>query len=439
MLSKTFFRCVVSALFAFLASLPALATSQVRIVRLSYVEGGVQIDRNTGKFEKAFPNLPITEGEKLRTASDGRAEVEFEDGSTLHVVPGSLIKFSELSLADSGNKVSTVEVVQGTTYVDFEGVKRDQLTLEFAHEKIALAHSAHLRIGIGDRGASVAVLKGDVQVDSRSGASEVKKNQTAEFSFAENERLALVKDVEDQPYDAWDKQQDQYHERYAANSYSRYSAYNYGLADLNYYGNFFSVPGYGMVWQPYFIGAGWDPFMDGLWAFQPGFGFGWISAYPWGWTPYHSGSWIFLPGYGWAWEPGGAWSSFYVPHVQNPPAGFVPPRAPSNGTGTLIVTHGPAAPVSVSHNGNRTIIRNNSAGLGVPRGEINNLSHVSRQVETRGAVTEHTHPAPVSMSAPPRGGMESRMGPSAPRTPERPMSAPPPPISRTSPAPTARK
>src|SRR5215469_18481121 len=203
MLRKTF-RFAVPALFALLASLPALATSQVRIVRLSYVEGSVQIDRNTGKFEKAFLNLPITEGEKLRTGSDGRAEVEFEDGSTLRIVPDSLIKFSALSLADSGSKVSTVEIVQGTTYVDFEGTKRDQLSLEFAHEKIALVRSSHLRIGIGDKGTSVAVLKGDIQVDGPSGAEEVKKNQTAEFSFASNEHMALVKDVEEQPYDAWD-------------------------------------------------------------------------------------------------------------------------------------------------------------------------------------------------------------------------------------------
>ena len=445
MLSKTFFRLAIPALFALLASMPASATSQVRIVRLSYVEGGVQIDRNSGKFEKAFLNLPITEGEKLRTASDGRAEIEFEDGSTLRIVPGSLIKFAELSLADSGSKVSTVEVVQGTAYVDFEGTKRDQLTLEFAHEKIALLHSAHLRIGVGDKGSSVAVFKGDLEVDGPSGTAEVKKNQTAEFSFAENERLALVKDVEELPYDAWDKQQDQYHQRYAANSYSSYSSYNYGLADLNYYGNFFSAPGYGMVWQPYFIGAGWDPFMDGLWAFQPGFGFGWISSYPWGWTPYHSGTWIFLPGYGWAWEPGGAWSSFYVPRVQNPPSGFAAPRAPSGGTGTLIVSRGPGAPVSVGHSGNRTIIRANSAGLGVPRGEINNLSRVAQEVQMRGAVTEHTHPAPIAMSQPPRGGMEPESGGSSSgRMPERPMSqrpmpSPPPAMTRAPAAPGSHK
>ena len=46
-----------------LLALPALADSQARIVRLSDVQGSVQIDKNTGMgFENAFLNLPITQG-----------------------------------------------------------------------------------------------------------------------------------------------------------------------------------------------------------------------------------------------------------------------------------------------------------------------------------------------------------------------------------------
>ena len=72
------------ALLACWLSVPSFADSQARIVRLSQVDGDVQIDRNIGRgYEKAFINLPITQGAKLRTGSDARAEIEFEDGSTL--------------------------------------------------------------------------------------------------------------------------------------------------------------------------------------------------------------------------------------------------------------------------------------------------------------------------------------------------------------------
>src|SRR5947208_13442452 len=66
-------------LAALLLTLPAFADSQVRIVRLSQVGGDVQADRNTGQgFEKAFLNMPVTQGMKLRTNRDGRAEIEFK-------------------------------------------------------------------------------------------------------------------------------------------------------------------------------------------------------------------------------------------------------------------------------------------------------------------------------------------------------------------------
>src|SRR5208282_3779479 len=109
--------------------------------------------------------------------------------------------------------------------------------------------------------------------------------------------------------------QDQYQQQNAlrSSSYSSYSPYAYGVSDLNYYGSFSTLPGYGVMWQPYLVGMGWDPFMDGAWAFYPGFGYGWVSAYPWGWTPYHSGSWVFVNGRGWFWQAGGPWAGFTAP------------------------------------------------------------------------------------------------------------------------------
>lgn len=439
MSSKTFSGFVLS-LVIIVSSLPALARSNVRIVRLSYVEGSVQVDRNTGKYEKGFVNLPIIEGMKLRAQSESRAEVEFEDGTTVRIVPDTVIQFPQLSLEDSGTKVSTIEILSGTAYVNYAGSKDTSLSLDFGHEKISLTKAAHLRVGIDDQGAAVAVLKGDVEINTQSGTTQVKKNQTAEFDFRENDKLALVKDVQEEAFDNWDKQQEQYHQRYNANSYNS-SGNTYGMADLNYYGNFFSVPGYGMMWQPYLIGAGWDPFMDGAWAFSPGFGFGWVSSYPWGWAPYHSGNWVFLPGYGWAWQPGSVWSPFYAPHVLNAPAGFAAPRAPSTGTSTVVVNRNPG--LVNSTRGDRMVIRNNSAGLGVPRGEINNLSKVSHQVQQRGEVTERTHPAPVTMSAPARGGISAGSRPvggsrsTSPRTmsaPSRPMGSSPGPSRSSAPS-----
>src|SRR5229473_7847470 len=394
-MSRPNFQRISVAILFLLASLPAFSDSQVRIVRLSYIDGSVQSARDSEQgYEKALLNLPISQGAKLRTMDGGRAEVEFEDGSTIRLAPNSAVEFPQLSLRDSGSKVSAVEMKQGTVYVDFANAKNEEFTVLFGHEKLMLTHSAHLRIGVDDEDATVAVFKGDIQIEGASGTVNVAKNQTAEFDLSDNDLHTLAKSIQQEPYDDWNKQQDQYHLRYASNSYTSYSPYAYGASDLGYYGNFFNAPGYGMMWQPYFVGMGWDPFMDGAWAFSPGWGFGWVSAYPWGWTPYHYGTWVFLPGYGWAWQPGGVWTTWYAqPRVLNPPKNFSLPQAPVKGGTTVVVNRGPEL---TNQTGSKLIIRNNSAGLGVPRGEVNNLAKVSQQVQVRGAVTERVHAAPTT-------------------------------------------
>jgi len=416
---------VLAALVCSLLAVPSFADSQVRIVRLSDVEGNVQIDRNTGQgYEKAFLNLPVTQGVKLRAKDEGRAEIEFENGSTLRIIPGTVIEFPELSLRDSGAKATAVKVQEGTVYLNFNGAKDDEFTLSFGREKIALTHSVHLRVAIGDTDATLAVFKGDVEVESPSGTVQVGKKQTATFDLADQDKYKLAKNLDKDPYDAWDKQQEDYHQRYLNSSYTNYSPYAYGMSDLSYYGNYFNVPGYGTMWQPYFAGAGWDPFMNGSWVWYPGFGYTWVSSYPWGWTPYRYGSWLYVPNYGWAWQPGGSrlgWNT--IPRVINPPRQFIPPQAPTtSGHGTIVVGRGPVTPAGsgIVGSGNKVVIHDASAGLGIPRGSIRNLDKVSQHVKQEGSVTATVHTTPVGtstvMSASPAVRGTSASGSSAPRT-----------------------
>ena len=447
MSSKALLRFAFTAVFTFLLSIPVFAESHVRIVRLSYIEGGVTIDRNTGQFEKAIVNLPITEGTKLRTATDGRAEVEFEDGSTMRLAPNTNVQFTKLSLQESGGKLSTAEVQNGTVYVDFAAAKRDELTLLFGNSKTTLTQAAHFRVDANDQGTALAVFKGNVEVEGPSGPVQVKKNQTVSFAAGEDAKAVVAKNIEPEPLDGWDKKQSEYHQVYASNSYTNYSPYAYGTSDLAYYGNFFSAPGYGMMWQPYFIGAGWNPFMDGAWAFSPGSGYGWVSSYPWGWVPYHYGTWVFLPGYGWAWQPGGMWMPYYSqPMLLNTPSGFKRPQPPAatpvKGTTILAVSRGPVNTFA-NRSGSKMVIQNNTAGLGVPRG-ISNIAKVSQQVQTKGMVTQRI-PSQPSM-APSRSMMQPGMAPGASRggesrasermsSPPPRMSSPPPRMSSPPPAP----
>jgi len=402
-------RVFAAAAFCLLLSVPSFADSQARAVRLSNVQGDVQVDRNAGQgYEKAFLNLPLTQGAQVQTGTDGRAEVEFEDGSTLHMTPGSQVEFAQLSLRDSGAKVSTVHLLKGTAYVNYTGAKDDEFALTFGLQKFSLNHAAHVRINMTDNTATVAVFKGDVQVQDPSGTVDVSEKHTATFDLKQNQST-VAKGITSEPDDAWDKQQEQYHQEYASKSYNNYSPYAYGTSDLNYYGSFFNAPGYGMMWQPYFAGAGWDPFMNGAWAYSPGFGYSWVSGYPWGWTPYNYGSWVFLPGRGWAWQPGGVWSTRNAPRIIGAPSHFVTPQAPSgSGHGTIVVSHGPM-PVAGDRT-NRLGIFSNSAGLGIPRGAVRNMGDLSHTVQRTGFATARVHTESAGTSYWHGGGSPAQMG-----------------------------
>jgi hypothetical protein len=369
-----------------LVALPAFADSQARIVRLSDVQRSVQIDKNTGMgFENAFPNLPVVQGAQVRTRDRGRAEIEFEDGSTLRLTPNTTVEFSTLSLNDAGKRISVINLVEGMAYVNWIG--KDNFSLTFSNEKIALDQPAHFRVDTTLQVASLAVFKGDVNVEGSSGKVTVEKKKTATFDTADNDKYTLANNVEDAPLDAWDKDASAYHEQYAKNNSS---PYGYGASDMNYYGSYSNVPGYGMMWQPFFTGVGWDPFMDGAWSWYPGNGYMFASAYPWGWMPYHYGSWMFVPGMGWMWQPGSSSGWLNIPHVAGTlPAGFHPLTAPATGTvKTIAVGKGGLAPSVSSH----LVLTAGSAGMGIPRGSLGNLNHLNRQVAKSGTV--EVHPAP---------------------------------------------
>src|SRR5260370_40496147 len=148
---------VGTALVCAFFALPASAESQARIVRLSDVQGTVQIDKNAGLgVERAFANLPITQGTQLRTGANGRSEVEFEDGSTLRITPNTTVAFGKLGLSDAGKRISAVELVEGMAYVNWLGKSGDELTLNFSGEKVDLTQAAHFRVAISSIMAEIA-------------------------------------------------------------------------------------------------------------------------------------------------------------------------------------------------------------------------------------------------------------------------------------------
>jgi hypothetical protein len=374
------------------------AANTIRIVRLSQANGKVEMDRNLGLgFEVAFNNLPVTQGARLKTR-EGSAEVEFEDGTTLRLIPDTQVDFTELSRSAAGSTLSSVNVLRGTVYLSLNKIKGNTFALTSGDGIIKPRPGAHLRLEVKDLESRLSVVAGTADFNNAAGSHEVGKMKSLIFNTSTHQPAELIAGIEDGAFDTWDEQQTEYRKSYSRGNALAGSGAAYGLADLNYYGSFSDVDGCGRVWRPYFTSAAWDPYASGVWALYPGSGYSFVSPYPWGWAPFHYGTWLQCAG-GWGWQPGGGWYGLtardprwdhdHHHHPRDPihVHPFPPRPHPVQGkVSSLIAVN--QKPLTFSHIDRATSsfsFRNDSAGLGIPRGQFGKLNKLSETAAKAGS------------------------------------------------------
>lgn len=384
--------------------------SYVRIVRLSQAQGKIGFDRGNGKVEGAMPNMPLVQNARVATF-DGYAEVEFEDGSSLRVPENSQVNFPQLLRHSNGATVTTVLLLKGMMYLNLEKTKGNEFTIKANDTTMNVEPGTHLRLEADGKKTTLAVFRGEVAMQAGSWSTTVSKKQTAVYDPAISpEKIDVTKKIEEASYDDWDQDSIRYHDRYAKTKALTGSSYLYGVSDLNYYGAFMNVGGCGSFWRPYFAGAGWNPYSNGVWAWYQGAGYSWVSPYPWGWLPYHSGSWAFCPGVGWGWQPGSSWIGLAngTPLITARPIPGKPGTPQESRGGITLRPPGPVRPGTTPKDtlllSNRNplvfsrmdrpgnfVFEKNSAGLGVPRGAWGGLHGISNHVERSGFVNREVY------------------------------------------------
>jgi Family of unknown function (DUF6600)/FecR protein len=314
--------------------------SHARIVRLSFTQGTVSIERpGATEWEAAPTNTPIEEGFKLSTAASSYAEVEFENSSTARLGEQSELDFTQLALASNGAKINRMELAGGYATFTVMPESGDVYEVKAGDSTLSSSGSATFRVDLEQGAERVEVFKGLVSVSSPYGSSQLAKDDVLEIEPGADQAYVVTHGITPDDWDKWvDSRQQVLTAEYdrqaiqAPNPYPDYSSM-YGWNDLMYYGDWNYVPGYGYGWCPY-VGAGWMPYTVGQWMWYPGLGWTWISAEPWGWMPFHYGYWTFVGGGGWYWFPNGLgpWSPALVSWYQgNGWVGWWPRIAPGRG------------------------------------------------------------------------------------------------------------
>ncbi len=296
---------------------PATAdTSHARIIRLSYVQGDVRIAHDVkgdplqsgdAAWERASLNLPIHQGDAVAT-DNGRAEVEFESGTSAFLSENTVLEFYDLSLED-GSFTTRLILRQGSASFSVRPDRGDYFSVTGGDFSVEANEKSYFRVNNYDDGSDVQVFRGHVSVLSKDKTTPVGKGQSLSVRAADPDSVSVESASNTDEFDQWVSGRIDSGEA-ALNGSRRYSGvydYTSGFGDLYTFGGWYPIDGFGYCWRPYGVSFGWNPFQMGRWYFDPAFG-SWIfiGGQTWGWLPYHYGSWIFHPGLGWVWTPSGA-------------------------------------------------------------------------------------------------------------------------------------
>lgn len=355
------------------------AGQPARAVRLSSVDGQVQLSQgNQVLASGAVANTPLFEGTRVITADDGRAEIQFEDGSVARLSPNSSLTLSVLRGAGaSGEAQMTLE--GGMGYFELQGGSLSgTVKVNFGDSVVTSSGFSVLRINLDTPPGELAVFSGNAHLERGSAVSvDMHGGESVALSANDLSHYSLKETIEPDSWDSWNSDRDQVLTSEAATATGATKDYaqsgNPAWNDLDANGNWYNVPGQGNIWSPYEASnAGWDPYGNGNWGYSSGYGYSWISGSSWGYLPYQCGMWNWYDAFGWGWSPGiggcnpwwGGNGIYYGPNIgigyggYRPPLRPHPPRRPIGGTGLIAVNRHIAGPIATLPSRDKTSVVN---------------------------------------------------------------------------------
>jgi len=303
----------------------ASAEALPNAARIQRVEGEVALNNsNAGNTEsddwiRATENQPVSVGDRIYTRDNSRTGLAFTGRNFARLNPNTSLDV--LSLEDRRTQLALRD---GSAVFDVGYLNSgDLFEVATPYGAVDFQQPGLYNVGIDNGQVLVSVLSGLAQVVGLGGSGQISKGEllTLVGNTAANAVLSQI-DGRDagslvdnyyayqypRYYDGRYRDYNAYlNDPYYFDPYRRTVSYQYansyipGLYDLDYYGDWNNVQGYGNCWAPR-VDAGWTPYQSGYWYTDYPYGPTWVSSEPWGYAPYHYGRWAFV-GNRWYWVP----------------------------------------------------------------------------------------------------------------------------------------
>ena len=304
----------------------ASAESVLTAGRIQRVDGEVALTsaltptESDSQWYAATANAPFSVGDRIYTNDNSQASLAFNGRNYARLYPNTSVDVLSLDRERTQLALRNGSAIFDVGYLD----PGQSFEVGTPYGAVDLNEPGLYDIGIGDNGnVIVSVLSGLAQVVGLGGSGQIGKGEVLTLLGQTAAEIVLSRiDGRDAGYlvdDYYQYQYPQYYDGrysdynayldnpYYFDPYRRNVSYQYaspyipGLNDLDYYGNWQNVNGYGYAWSPQ-VAAGWSPYQQGYWMNDYPYGPTWVSSEPWGYAPYHYGRWAFV-GDRWYWIP----------------------------------------------------------------------------------------------------------------------------------------
>jgi len=270
-----------------------------RVARLNYMDGSVSFQPGgENDWVTAVLNRPLVTGDNLWADENSKAEVHI--GSTALRL-GSKTGITLLEVSD---RAAQIRLAQGSLIVRVRHVD-DEDTYEVDTPNIAftISQPGEYRLDVDPDGGrtDITVWNGRGEVTGGGSSYTVVGGQRAAFTGTDQLNYELGQVPREDEFESWAFARDDREDH--ADSANYVSREMTGYEDLDEYGDWSYVAGYGTCWHPRVVVGGWAPYRFGHWAWVGPWGWTWVEDEPWGFAPFHYGRWAFA-GAGWFWVPG---------------------------------------------------------------------------------------------------------------------------------------
>jgi hypothetical protein len=285
----------------FLAPPPSAAEPELGGGRISLVQGQVLIQtKDEGEWIEAAVNFPIADGDRILTEQDGRAELQFQNGTYVRV--GEISQLDIIALGfDQGKAFIHLNQLEGRIYVNHHPITGglSSLYVDLPYGVLSSYVPSRFSVDLTPTEARISILEGSAEFKRDGRPIPLTQGKTLiarEGGYAE---LGQIYGRDE--WDRWNEaRDDELLQRRYAQKYLPPDLEPYGY-EMEGNGRWVYTPEYQYVWVPAVV-VGWAPFQYGYWAWRRGI-YCWVPREPWGWVPFHYGRWIHTGSHGWVWVP----------------------------------------------------------------------------------------------------------------------------------------